>query len=246
MQNNDNVTSATPDLERLFIYGSLAPNCPNHHIVAHIDGQWQSGTVEGHLVQQGWGAVMGFPGIVISDLTEAKEEVKGMMLSLLNLPKTGPCWMSLKVSNMSGSLFLLSLMPVTLKTPIFIKSNQRNKKDHYVNGRTTLLGLERSKLLYTHSCFSVIQFHYTWLRYHIAYRAMDCSQRSKRRHQSARQGDSELVNKLAHLLCYLFCLDADYHRSARLHRSWINEHRLCYRGSSQSEQRGVVGVPAKL
>ena len=87
MQNNDNVTSATPDLERLFIYGSLAPNCPNHHIVAHIDGQWQSGTVEGHLVQQGWGAVMGFPGIVISDLTKAKEEVKGMMRALLRASK---------------------------------------------------------------------------------------------------------------------------------------------------------------
>ena len=85
MQNNDNVTSATPDLERLFIYGSLAPNCPNHHIVAHIDGPWQSGTVEGHLVQQGWGAVMGFPGIVISDLTEAKEEVKGLMLTSAQL-----------------------------------------------------------------------------------------------------------------------------------------------------------------
>ena len=88
MQNNDNVTSATPDLERLFIYGNLAPNCPNHHIVAHIDGPWQSGTVEGHLVQQvqqGWGAVMGFPGIVISDLTKAKEEVKGMMLTSTQL-----------------------------------------------------------------------------------------------------------------------------------------------------------------
>lgn len=60
MQNNDNVMSATPDLERLFIYGSLAPNCPNHHIVAHIDGQWQSGTVEGHLVQQGGEQLWGF------------------------------------------------------------------------------------------------------------------------------------------------------------------------------------------
>jgi len=63
---------------------------------------------------------------------------------------------------------------------------------------------------------------------------------------ASQEGDSELVNKLAHLLCYLFCLDADYHRSARLHRSWIDEHRLCYCGSSQSEQRGVVGVSAKL
>ena len=59
-QNNDNVTSATPDLERLFIYGSLAPNCTNHHIVTHIDGQWQSGKVEGNLVQQGGEQLLGF------------------------------------------------------------------------------------------------------------------------------------------------------------------------------------------
>lgn len=50
---------------RLAVYGSLGPGKPNHHHLAMIDGAWTTGTVRGHLQQQGWGAAMGFPGIVL-------------------------------------------------------------------------------------------------------------------------------------------------------------------------------------
>ena len=109
MQINENMKSAPPNPERLFIYGSLAPNCPNHHIVAHIDGRWQSGTVEGYLVQQGWGATMGFPGIITSDPSKPKETVKGMMLTSSQLADN---WIML--DDFEGEQYERVIVPVKL------------------------------------------------------------------------------------------------------------------------------------
>ncbi|MEM9513884.1 MAG: gamma-glutamylcyclotransferase family protein [Actinomycetota bacterium] len=50
---------------RLATYGSLAPGRPNHHIVADLAGRWLTGTVRGVLHHDGWGAALGFPGIVL-------------------------------------------------------------------------------------------------------------------------------------------------------------------------------------
>lgn len=50
---------------RLAVYGSLAPGKSNHHHLAAIQGEWSDGWVEGELHDQGWGAGMGFPGIVL-------------------------------------------------------------------------------------------------------------------------------------------------------------------------------------
>ena len=49
---------------RLATYGTLAPGRPNHHVVAHLAGQWRQGWVEGQLHPQGWGATYGFPALV--------------------------------------------------------------------------------------------------------------------------------------------------------------------------------------
>lgn len=54
-------------MERLATYGTLGPGRANHHEVAGIPGRWLRGTVLGHLVSDGWGAALGFPGIVLSD-----------------------------------------------------------------------------------------------------------------------------------------------------------------------------------
>jgi gamma-glutamylcyclotransferase (GGCT)/AIG2-like uncharacterized protein YtfP len=42
--------------ERLFVYGTLAPGRPNEHMLAEVDGEWETATVRGRLVQEGWGA----------------------------------------------------------------------------------------------------------------------------------------------------------------------------------------------
>ena len=50
---------------RLAVYGSLAPGRPNHHRLSGLSGRWIEGTVRGHLHQAGWGAELGYPGIVL-------------------------------------------------------------------------------------------------------------------------------------------------------------------------------------
>ena len=59
--------SEAPDT-RLAIYGTLAPGRVNHHQISALAGNWQRGTVKGRLRSSGWGAALGFPGIILDPL----------------------------------------------------------------------------------------------------------------------------------------------------------------------------------
>lgn len=50
---------------RLAVYGSLAPGRPNHQQLAGLSGVWFPGVVRGRLVETGWGAWIGYPGLVL-------------------------------------------------------------------------------------------------------------------------------------------------------------------------------------
>ena len=65
-------------LERLFVYGTLAPGRPNAHVLSHIPGSWQKASIRGHLLQEGWGAEQGYPGVVID---ASGTTVEGFVLS---------------------------------------------------------------------------------------------------------------------------------------------------------------------
>lgn len=52
-----------PLTHRLATYGSLAPGRPNHHHLADVEGSWTTGSVRGHLSDNGWGAGLGYPAI---------------------------------------------------------------------------------------------------------------------------------------------------------------------------------------
>ena len=54
-------------MERLFVYGTLAPNRPNEHILKDLVGTWEYSTVKGRLYQEGWGAQMGYPGVILDN-----------------------------------------------------------------------------------------------------------------------------------------------------------------------------------
>ncbi|ESP93181.1 gamma-glutamylcyclotransferase family protein [Pseudoalteromonas luteoviolacea] len=54
------------EINCLFVYGSLAPNCVNAHILKPLRGEFKKGWVRGQLCQQGWGADMGYPGIELN------------------------------------------------------------------------------------------------------------------------------------------------------------------------------------
>ncbi|MFG6094388.1 gamma-glutamylcyclotransferase family protein [Leptothoe sp. ISB3NOV94-8A] len=63
---------------RLFVYGTLAPGRPNEHVLADVPGNWEPATVIGTLVQEGWGAAVGYPGII---LDKHGSEIKGFLFS---------------------------------------------------------------------------------------------------------------------------------------------------------------------
>ncbi len=63
---------------RLFVYGTLAPGRPNEHVLAEVPGKWEPAIVKGKLLQEGWGAAEGYPGIV---LDESGSEVNGFLLT---------------------------------------------------------------------------------------------------------------------------------------------------------------------
>lgn len=63
---------------RLFVYGTLAPGRSNEHVLADVQGEWQPATVMGTLFPEGWGAAVGYPGII---LDRHGSEVAGFLLS---------------------------------------------------------------------------------------------------------------------------------------------------------------------
>jgi gamma-glutamylcyclotransferase (GGCT)/AIG2-like uncharacterized protein YtfP len=63
-------------IQRLFVYGTLAPGRPNEHVLADIDGKWEPASVRGVLVQEGWGFEHGYPAIA---LDPAAPEVSGLL-----------------------------------------------------------------------------------------------------------------------------------------------------------------------
>jgi gamma-glutamylcyclotransferase (GGCT)/AIG2-like uncharacterized protein YtfP len=69
--------------ERLATYGTLAPGKPNGHQLAGLAGSWVAGVVRGRLVEAGWGAATGHPGIVLDD---AGDEVSVHVFTSADLP----------------------------------------------------------------------------------------------------------------------------------------------------------------
>ena len=50
---------------RLATYGTLMPGRVNHHELAGLAGRWVPGHVHGRLLEQGWGAALGYPALVL-------------------------------------------------------------------------------------------------------------------------------------------------------------------------------------
>ncbi len=65
-------------IQRLFVYGSLAPGRPNEHLLKEIGGSWEPSSVQGTLYPEGWGATLGYPALV---LDERGSDVEGFLFS---------------------------------------------------------------------------------------------------------------------------------------------------------------------
>ena len=68
--------------EKLFVYGTLGPGRPNEHIMKNIGGDWHEGHVYGTLIEAGWGADLGYPGI---SLNRHGDKISGFIFSSDNL-----------------------------------------------------------------------------------------------------------------------------------------------------------------
>jgi gamma-glutamylcyclotransferase (GGCT)/AIG2-like uncharacterized protein YtfP len=64
--------SEAPDT-RLAVYGTLAPGRVNHHQISTLAGSWQREMVKGKLFSSGWGAALGFPGLILDPLSPSVE-----------------------------------------------------------------------------------------------------------------------------------------------------------------------------
>lgn len=71
-------------MNNLFVYGTLALGKKNSHILESINGSWAKGYVRGKLINKGWGAKHGSPGIILD--IEA-QEVEGFVFTSDNLSK---------------------------------------------------------------------------------------------------------------------------------------------------------------
>lgn len=49
---------------RLAVYGTLAPGRVNADQLDGLQGTWRKGFVRGHLIEIGWGANLGYPGLI--------------------------------------------------------------------------------------------------------------------------------------------------------------------------------------
>ena len=82
--------------QRLFVYGTLGSGGPNEHVLSAIGGTWEEASVNGYLKQQGWGAEMGYPGIVLDN---TGDEIKGYIFFQISSIITGMNLMILKARN---------------------------------------------------------------------------------------------------------------------------------------------------
>jgi gamma-glutamylcyclotransferase (GGCT)/AIG2-like uncharacterized protein YtfP len=69
-------------MDTLFVYGTLMPNCPNGHVLENIVGKFVPATVKGKLIDAGWSASMGYPGI---RLDEGSDTIHGYLFYSNNL-----------------------------------------------------------------------------------------------------------------------------------------------------------------
>lgn len=99
---------------RLFVYGTLAPERPNQHVLAELRGTWAAATVRGTLHPEGWGAAVGYPGIV---LEETGSEVRGFLFSSEDLAAH---WT--RLDEFEGEGYQRVLTPATLEDGTIVQA----------------------------------------------------------------------------------------------------------------------------
>ncbi len=70
--------------DKLFVYGTLRPGEPNHHLLSSIGGTWQKASVRGEHRETGYSTDMHYPGVIL-DLNG--NEIEGYLFTSKHLSK---------------------------------------------------------------------------------------------------------------------------------------------------------------
>ncbi len=84
-EENNIIEKYRPE-KALIIYGSLAPDRPNHSKIKHIAGCWKKGIIKGKLENKGWGADLGYGGFKHTNIKE-QEVIEAFILFSNELDK---------------------------------------------------------------------------------------------------------------------------------------------------------------
>jgi gamma-glutamylcyclotransferase (GGCT)/AIG2-like uncharacterized protein YtfP len=95
----------TQNLERLFVYGTLAPGEDNFHLIENAMGHWEPASCFGRIFTQTKGVHVGLPCF---EPTAEGQRVDGMLLSSSELESY---WYML--DKFEGELYERRLIPVT-------------------------------------------------------------------------------------------------------------------------------------
>ena len=101
-------------IKRLFVYGTLGPGRPNEHVLRKIGGSWEVAYVPGSLHDEGWGATMGYPGLI---LDKDGERVDGYLFSSENITEH---WHEL--DSFEGAAYERGLTTVELQNNTFVEA----------------------------------------------------------------------------------------------------------------------------
>lgn len=102
---------------RLAVYGTLAPGRSNHHQLTGLEGRWRNGTVRGRLFESGWGAALGYPGLILDEQGETVE------IELFESPDLPAHWQRLDAFEGSGYnrvVAAVALAEETLSASIYV------------------------------------------------------------------------------------------------------------------------------
>ncbi|MFW2176835.1 MULTISPECIES: gamma-glutamylcyclotransferase family protein [unclassified Moraxella] len=102
---------STKQMEHLFVYGTLAPNQSNAHILAPINGTWQSASVRGKLYPNGIGKSLGYPALEPSFSQTEGDVIQGLVFSSDALSEH---WQ--RIDDFEGDGYQRILVDVTLAT----------------------------------------------------------------------------------------------------------------------------------
>ena len=108
-------------MERLFVYGTLAPGEENYHLVENINGTWESASCFGRVFTQTKGDHIGLPCF---EPGVEGERVQGQVFSSTELSLH---WKML--DDFEGELYLRRLVPVVTEQGVALEAYVYAHKD---------------------------------------------------------------------------------------------------------------------